>query len=174
MGYLTCFSIFLSPDKICAIHRLFYLPFQQLDYRVIILILMGKCTVRAVLDPSAIPLDKSGIARTMLPQIQRAIAKQAVEIIHSLMTGKIFTISILKKTIRIFHMTPVPILSYICPPSPPNFLQMQDWTDNTNAETRKTTSHSLSYRNMFVLSRVSRQLHPLRCRYFHSSETHAL
>ena len=58
---------------------------------------MRESTIRTYLDPFSILLDKSRIARTILPIIQRAIAEQAVKLLQPFMTGEIFTLSIFKK-----------------------------------------------------------------------------
>mgnify|MGYP006956563922 CR=1 FL=1 len=63
---------------------------------------MGDQTAAAILDAIA---DIGEVAAALPAQhIQGAVAEQAVEICKSLVTGEIFTIFILKKTIGIFHL----------------------------------------------------------------------
>ncbi len=73
-------------------------PEQAYD-PVVILRLMGKGTIRTVLDPSSIFLQVCRISRTVCAQVQRAVTKQAVEFLKALMAGKILAIPVLKKTI---------------------------------------------------------------------------
>ncbi len=80
------------------------LLFQNLNNPVIIFRPVGKSTVHAVLDPLSILLNVFRFSRTMLPEIHRTITEQTVEILQPLMTGKILTSPVLKKTIRILHI----------------------------------------------------------------------
>ena len=64
---------------------------------------MWERAVTAVLDPSAVLLEIPGISGAVLQTVHGAIAEQAVEIRKPLVTGEIFAIFILKKTIGIFH-----------------------------------------------------------------------
>ena len=61
--------------------------------------IMWEGAARAVLDPSAVLLEIPGIPGAVLQAVHGAVAEQAVEVRQSLMTGEIFTISVLKKTI---------------------------------------------------------------------------
>lgn len=65
---------------------------------------MREGAARAILDPSTIFLEIPGIPGAVLQAVHGAVAEQAVEICKSLVTGEIFTIFILKKTIGIFHL----------------------------------------------------------------------
>ncbi len=59
---------------------------------------MWKRTVCTHLDRFAVFLHKSGIARTLLPVVQRAIAEQTVKLVQSFMAGEIFTLCIFEET----------------------------------------------------------------------------
>lgn len=76
---------------------------QNLHDRIIMLRIMREGAARAILDPSAIFLEIPGIPWAVLQAVHGAVAEQAVEIRKALMTREIFTISVLKKTIGIFH-----------------------------------------------------------------------
>ena len=76
---------------------------QDLHNRIIMFRIMREGAITAILDSPAVFLEIPGIPRTMLQTVHRAVAKQTVKIRKSLMAGEIFTISVLKKTIRIFH-----------------------------------------------------------------------
>ena len=76
---------------------------QNLHDRIIMLRIMREGAARAILDPSAIFLEIPGIPGAVLQAVHGAVAEQAVEIRKALMTREIFTISVLKKTIGIFH-----------------------------------------------------------------------
>ena len=77
---------------------------QDLHDRIIMLRIMREGAARAILDPSTVFLEIPGIPGAVLQAIHGAVAKQAVEVCKSLVTGEIFTIFILKKTIGIFHL----------------------------------------------------------------------
>ena len=64
---------------------------------------MRESAVTAVLDPPAVLLKIPGIPGAVLQTVHGAVAEQTVEIRKPLVTGEIFTISIFKKTIGIFH-----------------------------------------------------------------------
>jgi hypothetical protein len=64
---------------------------------------MREGTIRTRLDPAPVLLNKLGIARAIRPVVQRAITEQAIKLLQAVMTGKIFTFMIHKKTIRVFH-----------------------------------------------------------------------
>ena len=72
---------------------------QNLHDRIIMLRIMREGAARAILDPSAVFLKIPGIPRAVLHAVHGAVTEQAVEIRKSLVTGEIFTISVLKKTI---------------------------------------------------------------------------
>ena len=72
---------------------------QNLHDRIIMLRIMREGAARAILDPSAIFLEIPGIPGAVLQAVHGAVAEQAVELRKALMTGEIFTISVLKKTI---------------------------------------------------------------------------
>ena len=72
---------------------------QYLHDRIIMLRIMWEGAARAILDPSAVFLEIPGIPGAVLQAVHGAVAEQAVEVRQSLMTGEIFTIFILKKTI---------------------------------------------------------------------------
>ena len=65
--------------------------------------IMREGAVTAILDPPAVLLEIPGIPGAVLQTVHGAVAEQAVKIRKSLVTGEIFTISIFKKAIRIFH-----------------------------------------------------------------------
>ncbi len=75
------------------------LPFQHLHNLIIVFRPMGKCTVRTVFYLFSILFDIAGIPRAVFPQIHRTVTKQAVKVCQALMTGKILTRSVLKKTV---------------------------------------------------------------------------
>lgn len=62
---------------------------------------MRECTIGTFLYFFTIVLQVGAIPRAGIQGIQRTIAKQAVYFLLPLMTGKIFTVCILEKTIRI-------------------------------------------------------------------------
>lgn len=64
---------------------------------------MWEGAARAVLDPSAVFLEIAGIPGAVLQAVHGAVAEQAVKVRQSLVTGEIFTVFILKKSIGIFH-----------------------------------------------------------------------
>ena len=64
---------------------------------------MRESAATAILDLSAVFLKIPGIPRAVLQAVHGAVTEQAVEVRQSLVAGEIFTISVLKKTIRIFH-----------------------------------------------------------------------
>ena len=72
---------------------------QDLHNRIIMLRIMWEDAARAVLDPSAVLLEIPGIPGAVLQAVHGAVAEQAVKIRKPLVTGEIFTIFILKKTI---------------------------------------------------------------------------
>ena len=72
---------------------------QDLHDRIIMLRIMREGAARAILDPSAVFFEIPGIPGAVLQTVHGAVAEQAVEIRKPLVTGKIFTIFILKKTI---------------------------------------------------------------------------
>ena len=72
---------------------------QDLHNRIIMLRIMWEGAARAVLDPSAVLLEIPGIPGAVLQAVHGAVAEQAVKIRKPLVTGEIFTIFILKKTI---------------------------------------------------------------------------
>ena len=76
---------------------------QDLHDHIIMPRIMREGAARAILDPSAVFLEIPGIPGAVLQAVHGAVAEQAVEVRQSLVTGEIFTIFILKKTIRIFH-----------------------------------------------------------------------
>ena len=76
---------------------------QDLHDRIIMLRIMREGAAWAVLDPSAVLLEIPGIPGAVLQSVHGAVAEQAVELRKALMTGEIFTISVLKKTIWVFH-----------------------------------------------------------------------
>lgn len=76
---------------------------QDLHDHIIMLRIMREVTARAILDPPAVFREIPGIPRAVLQAVQGAVAEQAVELRKALMAGKIFTIFIFKKAIRIFH-----------------------------------------------------------------------
>ena len=61
--------------------------------------IMREGAARAILDPSAVFLEIPGISGAVLQAVHGTVAEQAVELRKALMTGEIFTISVLKKTI---------------------------------------------------------------------------
>ena len=77
---------------------------QDLHNRIIVLRIVWEGAARAILDPSAVFLEIHGSPGTVLQAVHGAVAEQAIEIRKALMTGEIFTIFILKKTIGIFHL----------------------------------------------------------------------
>ena len=77
--------------------------FQFLQNFIIILWFMRKCTLCARLYLLPPYLHILWITKTLLHSIHRAITKQTVKILHPLMTRKILTFSIFKKTIGILH-----------------------------------------------------------------------
>ena len=64
---------------------------------------MRKGAARAIPDPSAVFLEIAGIPGAVLQAVHGAVAEQAVKVRQSLVTGEIFTVFILKKSIGIFH-----------------------------------------------------------------------
>lgn len=76
---------------------------QDLHNRIIMLRIMREGAARAILDPSAVFLEIPGIPRAVLQAVHGAVAEQAVKVRQSLVTGEIFTVFILKKSIGIFH-----------------------------------------------------------------------
>ena len=64
---------------------------------------MGKGAVGADLEPAPVLLPVFRLPRTVFPAIERTVAEQTVELLQSLMTGEIFTISVLEISIRISH-----------------------------------------------------------------------
>ena len=64
---------------------------------------MWEGAARAILDPSAVFLEIPGIPGAVLQTVHGAVAEQAVKVRQSLVTGEIFTVFILKKSIGIFH-----------------------------------------------------------------------
>ena len=65
--------------------------------------IMREGAARAILDPSAVFLEIPGISGAVLQAVHGAVTEQAVEVRQSLVTGEIFTVFILKKSIGIFH-----------------------------------------------------------------------
>lgn len=80
------------------------LCFQHLHNYIVVFRLMGKRAFCTVLDSFSIYINISRIPRTVFPRIHRTVTKQAVKVLQSLMTGKILTRLILKKTMGIFHL----------------------------------------------------------------------
>ena len=72
---------------------------QDLHDRIIVLRIMWEGAARAILDPSAVFLKIPRIPRAVLQAVHGAVAEQAVELRKTIMTGEIFTIFVLKKTI---------------------------------------------------------------------------
>lgn len=64
---------------------------------------MREGAARAIPDPSAVFLEIAGIPGAVLQAVHGAVAEQAVKVRQSLVTGEIFTVFILKKSIGIFH-----------------------------------------------------------------------
>lgn len=64
---------------------------------------MREGAARAILDPSAVFLEIPRIPGAVLQAVHGAVTEQAVELRKALVAGEIFTISVLKKAIRIFH-----------------------------------------------------------------------
>ena len=77
---------------------------QNLHDCIIMLRIVREGAVTTIFDLPAVFLEIPGISGAVLQTVHGAVAEQAVEICKSLMTGKIFTISIFKKSIRIFHL----------------------------------------------------------------------
>lgn len=65
---------------------------------------MGKCAIRTYLDRLSVDLFIFRFSRAMRSQIQGTITKQTIEMFQPLMTGKIFTVPVFKKTIGMFHL----------------------------------------------------------------------
>ena len=68
-----------------------FLNGQKLHNNIEVLGLMWKCTIRTLLDFFAIYLDVFIIAWAVLSSIQRAIAKQAIDMVTIFVTWVIFT-----------------------------------------------------------------------------------
>lgn len=76
---------------------------QDLHNSIIMLRIMREGAARAILDPPAVLLEIPWIPRAVLQAVHGAVAEQAVKVRQSLVTGEIFTVFILKKSIGIFH-----------------------------------------------------------------------
>ena len=131
---------------------------------------MGKCTVRTVFYLFSILFDITGIPRAVFPQIHRTVTKHAVKVCQALMTGKILTRSVLKKTVWAFHIIFLWSFPYIVLLFPQKTLQKRDSTGNTNAGIPSSGFHLWSHSNRISLSPVSAQWHPRHCLYCQSNE----
>lgn len=82
----------------------FFFSFSQnLHHRIVVFRPMREGTITAHFDPLSGYFPIGGITRTVRSGVQRTIAEQTVQFAQSLMTGKIFTGSVFKKTIGIIH-----------------------------------------------------------------------
>lgn len=103
------YNIYISPNHYHNMHPLpmlipfFYSFSQNFHHRIIIFRPMREGTITAYFNPFSGCFHIGGIARAVCPGIQRTIAEQTVQFAQSLMTGKIFTGSVFKKTIGIIH-----------------------------------------------------------------------
>ena len=74
---------------------------------------MRKTAICAILEyTSVLIFPKNRIARAVRIWVHRAVAEQAVKgsALHALMAGKIFAVSVLKKTLAVFHLLIIPFL----------------------------------------------------------------
>jgi hypothetical protein len=68
---------------------------------------VGEGTSGAILDKAPIPaVSPDRFAWTVLPSVERAKAKQAVNIRNALMTGIVAAVPVRKKTMGILHSQP--------------------------------------------------------------------
>lgn len=102
---------------------------------------MGKRTICTVFYLSPVFVNIFGIARTVFPDIHRTVTEQAVKVLQALMTGKIPAFPILKKPIRIFHVTCLTLLPDTVSLFSPTTLQRRDLTDNIDAEIPSSAFH---------------------------------
>lgn len=82
----------------------FFFSFSQnFHHRIIVFRPVREGTITAHFDPLSVYFPIARSTRTVCSGVQRTIAEQTVQFAQSLMTGKIFTISVLKKTMGIIH-----------------------------------------------------------------------